>query len=144
MGDGSVYNKWWKQPDKYKVFGVTIHEIEEAMDICDNKAFEQSGEKFSRLEKLLNVTLNVIEVTMLPGYDDNSKDKNVHFTNPQIYSGHKFTCVLSLCILNDTRDTNPFSKHFMYIKDLIGFKQCIYHKNDAKKKSIQKQEVQVL
>ena len=33
MGDESVYNKLWKQPNKYKVFGVTIHEIEEAMDI---------------------------------------------------------------------------------------------------------------
>ena len=33
MGDESVYNKWWKQPNKYKVFGVMIHEIEEAMDI---------------------------------------------------------------------------------------------------------------
>ena len=40
IGDESVYNKWWKQPDKYKVFGVTIHEIEETMDICDNKPFE--------------------------------------------------------------------------------------------------------
>ena len=36
MGVESVYNKWWKQPSKYKVFGVAIHEIEEAMDICDN------------------------------------------------------------------------------------------------------------
>ena len=68
MGDESVYNKWWKQPDKYKVFGVTIHEIEEAMDICDNKAFEQSEEKFSKLEELLNISLNVFEITLLPGY----------------------------------------------------------------------------
>ena len=42
IGDASVYNMWWKQPEKYKVFGVTILEIEEAMDICDNKPFEQS------------------------------------------------------------------------------------------------------
>ena len=55
MGDESVYNKCWKQPDNYKVFGVTIHKIEEAMDICDNKAFDQSVEKFSRLEELLKV-----------------------------------------------------------------------------------------
>ena len=44
MGDESVYNKWWKQPNKYKAFGVTIHEIEEAMNISDNKPFEQSEE----------------------------------------------------------------------------------------------------
>ena len=40
MGNQNVYNKWWKQPNKYKVFGVTIHEIEEAIDLCDNKPFE--------------------------------------------------------------------------------------------------------
>ena len=126
MGDESVYNKWWKQPNKYKVFGVLIHEIEEAMDICDNKAFDQSEEKFSKLEELLKVSLNVFEITLIPGYNDNSKDKNKHFTSSQIYSGHKSTSVLSLCILNHTRDTNPFPKHFMHIKDLTGFKQHIY------------------
>ena len=55
MGDESVYNKWWKQQYKNKVFGVTIHAIGEAMDICDNKPFKQSEEKFSRLEELLKV-----------------------------------------------------------------------------------------
>ena len=49
MGDASVYNKGWKQRDRYKVFGVTIHEIEEAMDICDNKEFDKSEENFARL-----------------------------------------------------------------------------------------------
>ena len=67
MCDESVYNKWWKQPDKYKVFGVTIHEIEKAMDIRDNKPFKQSEEKFSRLEELLKVSFNVFEITLLPG-----------------------------------------------------------------------------
>ena len=123
MGDESVYNKWWKQPDKYKVFGVSIYKIEEAMDTCDNKPFEQSEEKFSRLEELLKVSHNVFEVTLLFGYDDNSKDKNEHFTSSQIYSGHKSTSVLFLGILNHTRNTNPSPKHFMYIKDLTGFKQ---------------------
>ena len=98
MGDESVYNKWWKQPNKYKVFGVLIHEMEEAMDICDNKAFDQTEEKFSRLEELLKVSLNVFEVTLLSGYDDNSKDNNEHFASSQIYPHHKSTSVLSLCI----------------------------------------------
>ena len=75
MGDASVYNKWWKQPDKYKVFGVTIHEVEEAMDICDNKAFDQSEKNFVRLEELLKVSFNVFEFTLLPGYDDKTKGK---------------------------------------------------------------------
>ena len=75
MGDASVYNKWWKQPDKYKVFGVTIHEVEEAMDICDNKAFDQSEKNFVRLEELLKVSSNVFEFTLLPGYDDKTKGK---------------------------------------------------------------------
>ena len=98
MGDGNVFNKWWKQPNKYKVFGVTIHEIEEAMDIRDSKPFEQSEEIFSRLEELLKVSLNVFEVTLLSGYDDNSKDKNEHFASPLIYPHHKSTSLLSPCI----------------------------------------------
>ena len=106
MGDESVYNKWCKQRDKYKVFGVTIYEIEEAMDICNNKPFEQSEERFMRLEELLNVSLNIFEITLLPGYNDNSKDKNEHFVSCQISSEHKSTSLLSLCILNDTRNTN--------------------------------------
>ena len=107
MEDESMYNKWWKQPDKYKIFGVTIHEIEEAMDICDNKPFDQSEEMFSRLEELLNISLNIFEVTLLPGYDDNSKDKDEHFTSSQIYSGHMSTSLLSLSILNDMRPMVP-------------------------------------
>ena len=75
--------------------GVTIHKIEEAMDICDNKAFDQSEKKFSRLEELLKVSLNVFEVTLLPGYDNNSENRNEHFAGSQIYSCHKFTSVLS-------------------------------------------------
>ena len=46
MGYATVYNKWWKQPDKYKVFGVTIHDIEEAMGICDNKSFDASDRRY--------------------------------------------------------------------------------------------------
>ena len=83
--DATVYNKWWKQPDKNKVFGVTIHDIEKAMGICDNNSFEQSEENLARLEELLNVSLNVFEVTLLPGYDDNSEDKYDLFTCYQVY-----------------------------------------------------------
>ena len=42
IGDATVYNKWWKQPEKNKVFGVTIHEVEEAMGIRDNAPFDAS------------------------------------------------------------------------------------------------------
>ena len=136
MGDESVCNKWWKQPDKYKVFEMTIHEIGEVMDICDYKPFHLSEEKFTRLEELLKVLLNVFEITLLPGYDDNSKDRNEHFTSSQIYSGHKSTSLLSLCILNHSRDTNPSPKHFMYIKDLTGFKQYIHRQNDVKNRNL--------
>ena len=141
MGDASMYNKWWKQPNKHKVFGVTIHEIEEAMDIHNNKPFDQSEEKFSRLEELLNISLNVFEITLLPGYDNNSNDKNEYFASSQIYSGHKSTSVLSLCILNDTQpmipeDSGTIPKHFIYIKGLIGFKQRIYLQNDAKNRNL--------
>ena len=95
IGDASVYNKWWKQPDKNKVFGVSIHEVEEAIGICDNKAFDASEEKFASLEALLKVSLNVFEVTLLPGYDDNSEDKYELFTSSQVYkpNGKGRTCV---------------------------------------------------
>ena len=53
MGDATVYNKWWKQHDKCKVFGVTIHEVEEAMNIRDNAPFNASEENFARLERIL-------------------------------------------------------------------------------------------
>ena len=85
MGNASMYNKWWKQPDKNKVFGVTIHEIGKAMGICDNKSFDASEENFARLEELLKVSLNVFEITLLSGYDDNSEDKYELFTCYQVY-----------------------------------------------------------
>ena len=105
------------------------------MDICDNKAFDQSEEKFSKLEELLNISLNIFEVTLLSGYDDNSKNKKEHFTRSQIYSHHKSIGVLSLCILNDTGDINLSPKQFIYIKDLTGFKQLIYLQNDVKNRN---------
>ena len=104
--------------------------------ITSPSIFEQSEEKFPILEELLNVPINVFEVTLLPGYDDNSKDKNDLFTSSQIYSCHKSTSLLSLCILNDARDTNPSPKHLMYIKDLTGFKQRIYSQNDVKNRNL--------
>ena len=89
------------------------------MDICDNKPFEQSEEKFSRLEELLKVSPNVFEVTLLPGYNDNFNDKNEHFTSSQICSHHKSTSLLSLCILNERHEKyKSLPKYFMYIKDL--------------------------
>ena len=107
------------------------------MDICDNKPFEQSEEKFSRLEELLKVSPNVFEVTLLPGYNDNFKDKNEHFTSSQICSHHKSTSLLSLCILNERHEKyKSLPKHFMYIKDLIGFKQRIYCQNDVKNRNL--------
>ena len=133
MGDASVYNKWWKQLDKYKIFGVTIHEIEKAMDICDNKAFDQSEEKFARLEELLNVSLNVFDITLLPGYDDNSKDKYDLYTNTQIYKPNGKGGNVSLCIVNDTHSEEVIPKHFLYIKDLSDFKHRIFRQSDKKK-----------
>ena len=43
---------------------MTIHDIEKAMGICDNKSFDVSEENFARLEELLKVSLNVFEVTL--------------------------------------------------------------------------------
>ena len=136
MGDASMYNKWWKQPEKYKVFGVTIHEIEKAMDICENKPFDQSEEKFERLEELLKVSLNIFEITLLPGYDDNSKDKYDLFTSTQIYKPNGSGGSVSLCIVNDTRSEEVIPQHFLYIKDLSDFKHRIFRQSDAKNNNL--------
>ena len=121
-----------EQPDKYKVFGVTIHDIEEAMGICDNKSFEQSEEKFAALEGLLKVSLNVFEATLLPGYDDNSEDKYDLFTCYQVYKAKRKGGCVSLCIVNDTREGEEIPKHFLYIKDLSDFKHHIFRQSDTK------------
>ena len=132
MGDASVYSKWWKQPDKYKMFGVTIHEIEEAMDICDNKFFEQSEEKYSRLEELLNVPNSVFKVTLLPGYDDKKKGSSEMFSCTQVYHGRsKIVSTLSLYVVNDENLLKSTLKNFMYIKDLSNFKERITRQSDA-------------
>ena len=136
IGDATVYNKWWKQPDKYKVFGVTIHKVEEAMDIHDNKAFEQSEEKFAALEALLKVSLNVFEVTLLPGYTDKGKEQFDLFTCDVVYKGkEKARSPLSLCILNDLNLPEGTPKHFLYIKDLNDFKHRMTRHNDAKNRN---------
>ena len=132
IGDATVYNKWWKQPDKNKVFGVTIHEVEEAMDIRENKPFEQSEEKFARLEALLKVSLNVFEVTLLPGYTDKSKEQFDLFTCDVVYKGKGTKLPPSLCILNDLNLSEGTPKHFLYIKDLNDFKHRIVRQSDAK------------
>ena len=133
MGDATVYNKWWKQPDKYKVFGVTIPEVEEAMDIRDNAPFNHSEEKFAALEALLQVTLNVFEVTLLPGYTDKTKEQFDLFTCDVVYKGkEKAKLPLSLCILNDLNLPEGTPKHFLYIKDLNDFKHRVTRRSDAK------------
>ena len=131
--DPSIYNKWWKHPDKNTIFGHTIHEIEEAMDIRDNKPFEQSADKFAKLESLLKVSINVFEVTLLPGYDDKSKDKLEHFVCSQIYHAEKKEEGVSLCVLNDAREAAVSApKHFMFIKDFKSFKHHLDRVSDAK------------
>ena len=115
------------------------------MDIRDNKPFEQSADKFKQLETLLKVSINVFEVTLLPGYDDKSKDSYGHFVCSQIYHAEKKEEGVSLCVLNDARagetlspadDTRvgeePIPKHFMFIKDFKSFKHHLDRVNDAK------------
>ena len=137
MGDATVYNKWWKQPDKYKVFGVTIHEVEEAMGIRDNKAFDASEEKFAALEALLKVSLNVFEVTLLPGYTDKGKEQFDLFTCDLVYKGKEIARFpLSLCILNDLNLPEGTPKHFLYVKDLNDFKYRVTRQSDAKNENL--------
>ena len=80
------------------------------MDICDNKAFEQSEEKFARLKELLKVSFNVLEITLLPGYADNCKDEYELFTCYQVYKSEVNGTTLSLYIVNDTRGEGEITK----------------------------------
>ena len=147
----SMYNKWWKHPEKNKVFGVTIHEIEEAMGIRDNTPFvgaaklprdakgipfDASEEKFATLEALLKVTLNVFEVTLLPGYNNKSEDQFDLFTCNIVYKGEGTKHPLSLCILNDLNQPEGTLKHFLYIKDLNDFKHRMTRRSDAKNENL--------
>ena len=122
MGDETVYNKWWKQPEKNKVFGVSIHEVEEAMGIQDNAPFDASEEKFAALKVLLKVSLNMFEVTLLLGHSDTVKEQFDLFTCTQVYGGKGTKLPLSLCILNDQNLPEGTPKHFLYIKNLSDFK----------------------
>ena len=108
------------------------------MDICDNKPFEQSEEKFSRLEELLKFSLNVFKIILLPGYDDNSEDKYDLFTNSQIYKPNGSGGSVSLCIMNDTREEgqNEVPKIFLYIKDLSDFKHRIFRQSDVNNRNL--------
>ena len=135
--DESVYNKWWKKPKKYKVFGETIHEVEEAMGIRDNVPFDASEEKFAVLEAVLKISLNVFEVTLLLGYSDKAKEQFGLFTCEQVYGGKekKTRSPLSLCILNDQNLSEDTPKHFLYIKDLSNFKYRMSHHNNAKNRN---------
>ena len=92
------------------------------MGIRDNTPFDASEEKFAALEALLKVSLNVFEVTLLPGYIDKSKEQFDLFTCNVVYKGKGTKLALSLCILNDRNLPEGTPKHFLYIKDLNDFK----------------------
>ena len=50
----------------------------------------------------MNVSLNVFEITLSPGYDDKKKDSYEMFSCTQVYYRHsKIAPALSLCIVND-------------------------------------------
>ena len=103
------------------------------MGIRDNTPFDVSEEKFAALEALLNVSLNVFEVTLLPGYTDKTKEQFDLFTCDVVYKGkEKSRSPLSLCILNDLNLPEGTPKHFLYIKDLNDFKHRMMRRSDAK------------
>ena len=107
------------------------------MGIRDNAPFNASEEKFAALEALLQVSLNVFEVTLLPGYTDKTKEQFDLFTCDVVYKGKEKACPpLSLCILNDLNLPEGTSKHFLYIKDLNDFKHCVTRRSDAKNRRL--------
>ena len=85
----------------------------------------------------MKVSLNVFEVTLLPGYVDKGKEQFDLFTCDVVYEGkEKSRSPLSLCILNDLNLPEDTPKHFLYIKDLNDFKHRITRHNDAKNRNL--------
>ena len=105
------------------------------MGIRDNAPFDASEEKFIALEALLKVSLNVFELTLLPGYIDKGKEQFDLFTCDVVYKGKEAKHPLSLCILNDLNLPEGTPKHFLYIKDLNDFKHRVTRQNDTKNRN---------
>ena len=54
--------------------------------------------------QLLKVSLNIFEITLLPGCDDNSEDKNELFMSSKVYKPNGKRVSVSLCIVKDTQE----------------------------------------
>ena len=72
------------------------------------------------LESLLEISINIYQVTLFPGYDDDNEDNSENFTCSQIYPSErlKSTTILDLCMLNETWHELIALRHFIFIKDL--------------------------
>ena len=130
----SGYSKYWNKPIKNPVFGHTILEIENAMNIADNQPFIECVEKFEQLENLLNVYINCYEMRMFDGFDMKSMDeKNLeNMVVECVYPVKKNQRIdikqeVNLCMLNDE---HLKVKHFVLIKDMSKFKQHLYRSKD--------------
>ena len=125
--DPKRYERWWKKPDMYKVFDLSIHDIEKALDIVD-KPFDQCDENFKKLEDLIKIPVNCYEVTLFPGYKDETAEDREKFECSLIYP-KKSRNGFNLCIVNDLKSE---MKHFMYIKDIDGFKKYMLRYSEYK------------
>ena len=122
--DANRYNKYWNKPNKNLIFNHTIHEIEAAVNIQDNKPFVADPVNFEIIEHLLNIYITCYQFNMQSGFDIKSNtDENAElFTFNPIYplitkdedAFRDNKPHIYLCVLNDVEKE---LKHFTYIKD---------------------------
>ena len=125
----SVYSAYWKNPNKHRVFDHSIHEIEAAVGIQNNKPFVDSDSNFRTLENLLCIRINCWEIVLLNGFDSDTKDLDGVRITPKYLSVLERGQEVNLAILYDLSRN---IKHFIYVKDLASFKVHISRPVDCK------------
>ena len=75
------------------------------------------------LESLLELSINIYQVTLFPGSDDDNEDNSENLISSRIYPSErlKSTKPLNLCMLNETWNELIALKHFLFIKDINEF-----------------------
>lgn len=111
-----TYNKYFRQPDKYKFNDHSIIDFEQQFELIDNKPFHGDTITYEEIEKYFDIKLNVYQLDLLPN-DDFSIDRiypesnNIHrdLRGKEIY----------LCILNKPEEN---IMHFTVIQHIDTFR----------------------
>ena len=119
------YNKFWKQSDKFTVNGVSIHEIEQQLNLVNDQCFQATEDNFALLEKLIHCRINVYQIDILP---NDYSAKKVYPLQPQKYS-EILPFDINLCILS-IPDKNI--NHFTVITNVQHFRNKMNNETNDK------------